>query len=311
MDLIDPLEINNIKQARVFNNLINYCFQMQMYQNLIQLGINDKKTIENLLKNDALFKFTVLQKNQVIQPSELLFKFKNEQFNLAQFNPHLKDIEDKLKAIKTQEIVHYFEKEYEKVKNDLEQNQELQQIQEFKKETLLVSINEQKSYIEKTSALLNHTQQLGFENLLEVVALEHNWEIKTNQRNLENNLQKFYEHFEKEKIETQKEINNQLIDALNLAMKLELSKAAVNEYKLEKCYYRANEINKEQKPIFQKADSLANFELEQKIQALEKEVKDLREEILNEELASNFEKANDLELKKDDLLKEIKNLNKQ
>lgn len=311
MDLIDPLEINNIKQARVFNNLINYCFQMQMYQNLIQLGINDKKTIENLLKNDALFKFTVLQKNQVIQPNELLFKFKNEQFNLAQFNPHLKDIEDKLKAIKTQEIVHYFEKEYEKVKNDLEQNQELQQIQEFKKETLLVSINEQKSYIEKTAALLNHTQQLGFENLLEVVALEHNWEIKTKQRNLENNLQKFYEHFEKENIETQKEINNQLIDALNLAMKLELSKEAVNEYKLEKCYYRANEINKEQKPIFQKADSLANFELEQKIQALEKEVKDLREEILNEELASNFEKANDLELKKDDLLKEIKNLNKQ
>lgn len=311
MNLIDKFEQNDIKQARVFNDLINYCFQMQMYQNLKSLGINEEIQIRKLMQSDELFKFTVLQKDKVIQPNELLFKFKNEQFNLAQFDPTLKDIENKLKAIKTQEIVHYFEKEYEMVKADLEKNQELQQIQEFKKETLFASVDEQKQYIEKTVTLLNHTQQLGFENLLEIVALKNNWEIKTKQRALENNLKKFYEHFQNEKIETQKEINNQLIDALNLATKLELSKEAVNEYKLEKSYYYAKEINKEQKPTFKKTDNLFNFELEQKIQALEQEVKGLRAEILEQELASNYEIASVLEQKKDDLVKDMQKLNKQ
>lgn len=85
----------------------------------------------------------------------------------------------------------------------------------------------------------------------------------------------------------------------------------MNEYKLEKRYYRANEINKEQKPIFKKADNLFNFELEQKIQSLEKEIKELRTQILNEELDSNYEIASVLEQKKDDLVKDMQKLNKQ
>lgn len=216
-----------------------------MYLNLQKLNITDENKLKSLMNSEELFKLVALQKEQVIQPNQILFKLNNHELNLSRFDSKLKDIELHLKSLKAHELVQFFQKEFNQI------------LVEQENLLLTLDLEKQRNYLKESISSLNVEQELAFDYGLNLIIQNHdlNYNLNKKQPTL-NNFQNLETKISQLNKDVQKQIYQDLLQNMEITKKIPSNEKSLEFAKLEKYYL----ISKEQEHHRTKEHTLENYQ---------------------------------------------------
>lgn len=323
LGLIDETnQENKIFKGRLFNELVDYCFHMQMRLNLQALKIEDEGLVQKLMQDENLFKLTILQRDKVIQPNELIFKLQQQDFNLSQFDKRFSKLDQYFQNLSVHELKQKLQVEYDLVQAQKLLDEKMQNFEKFKWSQIADDLDKQGEYLKEMVSLLNHSQSLGFENTLNLISLKHDLNFSADKKlSLIQNYNFFISLIETKNDNFKESIHQDLMSALNLSFQLQMHSQSLNDYKLEKTLLHQTQsvsnpsiyvdwTNEQVQTSLNQLKEQTKLNINQ-AKSLTNEIAELYDESLKLEMQNKLEASKKLDAKQDELWNQVHKLNEE